>query len=158
MSHKYGWWLFIGCSFLRPDGSKRAELERKAIYSRTWNWVRSPNRNPLFPQFPRQPLFIEILRILANFGNNSDSRCRQVSLAICVAGLNSPYPIVLRENSNILKQFHLISLSENPIYIKLELCAAIYCTKVDPSSAIRLVAVKRALLPSAMHSVKIISA
>ena len=50
MSHKYGWWLFIGCSLI-------------AIYSRTWNWVRSPIRNPLFLQFPRLPIFKEIQQI-----------------------------------------------------------------------------------------------
>ena len=31
---------------------------------RTWNWVRSPIRNPVFPQFPRLPLFKEIQQIL----------------------------------------------------------------------------------------------
>ena len=29
-----------------------------------WNWVRSPIRNPVFPQIPRLPLYKEKLRIL----------------------------------------------------------------------------------------------
>jgi len=55
-----GWWHIFGCSL-------------NAIYSRMWNWVRSPIRNPVFPQFPRLPLFKEILQILTkilkSFGN-----------------------------------------------------------------------------------------
>jgi len=44
--------------------AKRQSRTHWAICSRTWNWVRSPIRNPLFPQFPRLPLFKEILKIL----------------------------------------------------------------------------------------------
>ena len=36
-----------------------------AVYSRMWNWVRSPIRNPVFPQSPRLPLYKEKLRNLA---------------------------------------------------------------------------------------------
>ena len=35
-----------------------------AVYSRMWNWVRSPIRNPVFPQSSRLPLYKEILRFL----------------------------------------------------------------------------------------------
>ena len=35
-----------------------------AVYSRMWNWVRLPIRNPIFLQFPQLPLDKERMRIL----------------------------------------------------------------------------------------------
>ena len=41
-----------------------------AVYSRMWNWVRLPIRNPIFPQSPRLPLYKEKLRILTKLRKN----------------------------------------------------------------------------------------
>ena len=41
-----------------------------AVYSRMWNWVRLPIRNPVFPQSPRLPLYKEKLRILTKLRKN----------------------------------------------------------------------------------------
>ena len=55
----------------------------EAIYSRTWNRVRSPIRNPVFPQFSKLPLFKEIPRILTKIRKEFVSQSKeQTSLAL----------------------------------------------------------------------------
>ena len=55
----------------------------EAIYSRTWNRVRYPIRNPIFFQFPRQPLYKEKLRIHTKLRKEFVSQSKeQTSLAL----------------------------------------------------------------------------
>ena len=63
----YGWWLSIGCSST-SEAAKPSALN--AFHSRMWNWVRLPNRNPVFFQFPRLPLYKEKLRIPTKLRKN----------------------------------------------------------------------------------------
>ena len=51
------WWAIV-----RLVAHRRVFFD--AIHSKMWNWVRSPIRNPVFPQSPRQLLYKEKLRIL----------------------------------------------------------------------------------------------
>ena len=57
MSHKNGWWLVIGCSL-------------NAIHSRTTNCERSLICNSQDLQYPKLPLYKEILRILTKLRKN----------------------------------------------------------------------------------------
>jgi len=56
--------VFLSSTLSHKTAGGSASSVHWAIYSRTWNWVWSPNRNPVFPLFPRLPLFNEILQIL----------------------------------------------------------------------------------------------
>ena len=48
-----------------------------------WNWERSPNRNPIFFQFPRLPLYKEKPRILTKLRKEFVSQSKeQTSLAL----------------------------------------------------------------------------
>ena len=62
------WWAINGCRL-------SVGCSLNAIHSRMWNWVQSPIRNPVFPQFPRLPLYKEKLRILPKLRKKECQPC-----------------------------------------------------------------------------------
>ena len=72
-----GWWPIFGCSSTSEAAKPNA---LNAIYSRMKNWERSPIRNPVSPQFPRRPLYKEILKILTKLQKENGLPIRQLAL------------------------------------------------------------------------------
>ena len=82
-----------------------------AVYSRMWNWVWLPIRNPVFLQSSRLPLYKEKLRILTKLRKNErNAKGKLAFLCISECKGTSAEP-KLRKNERNAKGIHLFFAS-----------------------------------------------